>query len=106
MTSLARLPSLIIALHRAARLVEVGRLDGRATQAGLAVGDDGRQRLIDFVRDRGGKLAERRHARDMRELRLRLVQRFFGPLGAAVTSVTAPTNRACPYRLFVARATT
>ena len=77
--------------HRAARLRPGRAPRGRANADSLGVGDHGGERLVHFMGDRGCQFAQRRHARDMREFRLRLVQRFLGRL-AAVTSTTAPMN--------------
>jgi hypothetical protein len=49
-------------------------------EAGVGIGDDGGQGLVDLVRDRGGELAEGRHARDVGELGAGLVQGRLGPL--------------------------
>ena len=67
-------------LHRAARFLQVGRVAVEPAQAGCGVGDDGGQRLVHLMGDRGGELPERRHARDMRKFRLRLMQLLFGSL--------------------------
>ena len=79
-TLLARSASLITRLDGMARLLDLRRLAVQPPQAGLTIGDDAGKRLVDLVRDRGGQLAERRHARDVRKLRLRLLQRLPGPL--------------------------
>jgi len=62
--------------HRAARCVQVGSFAAEPAQTGLGVGDDGGERLVDFMGDRGGQLTQGCHARDMRQLHLCLVQRF------------------------------
>ena len=48
-------------------------------QAGLAMGHDRGQRLVDLVRDGCGDRTQGGHARDMGNLRLRLVQLRFQP---------------------------
>jgi hypothetical protein len=57
-----------------------GRRPRQPAQASTAVGHDGREGLVDFVGDRGGQFAQGGHARDVRQLRLRLAQGFLGPL--------------------------
>src|SRR5258708_7327724 len=49
-------------------------------QTGLGVGDDGGERLVHFMGDRGRNFPERRDARYVCEIRLRLTKRFFGAL--------------------------
>ena len=61
-------------LDRAARLAEVGDLARQPAQAGLAVGDDGGQRLVDLMGDRGRELAQGGDARHMGELAAGAVQ--------------------------------
>ena len=61
-------------LDRAARLADVGHGAPEPAQAGLAVGDDGGQRLVDLMGDRGGELAQGGDARDMGELALGALQ--------------------------------
>ena len=67
-------------LHRAARLVQVGRVAVEPALTGCGVGDDGGQRLVHLMGDRGGEFPQCRHARNMRKFRLRLMQSFFGSL--------------------------
>src|ERR1700693_5468706 len=64
--------------HRAARGVQVGSLAVEPPQTGLAVGDDGGERLVHFMRDRGRQFAQGCYAHDMRQVRLRVAQRLFG----------------------------
>ena len=66
-------------LQGAARFVQVGRVAVEPAQACGGVGDDGGERLVHFMGDRRGEFAQRRHARDMREVRLRFMQLRFGP---------------------------
>ena len=80
MISLARLPLLIVSpTPLAPRQGPHGLVE--QAQADLPVGDDGGKRLVHFVRDRRRKLAKRRHAGDVGELRLRLVQSHLRELG-------------------------
>ena len=76
------LPGPLAVLHdgdeRLADAVEVGPIGGQPLQTGRRVGDDGRQGLVDLVRDGRGQLAHGRHARHPRELRLGPVQRRLG----------------------------
>ena len=51
-----------------AHFVEVGRLTGHEALRGLGVAQDAHERLVDLVRERARELAQRRHARQMREL--------------------------------------
>ena len=60
---------------------QIGGLAAEPADAGVRIGDHGGERLGDFMGNRGGEFAERRHARDMRELGLRLAQRLFGLFG-------------------------
>ena len=66
------------ALQGGARLFEVGVGGGEPAQAGIAVGDDRSQRLVDLVGDGCRHLAHRRHLHDAREVDPRLAQRIFG----------------------------
>jgi hypothetical protein len=66
-TSLARWPS-----------ATVGVGGGEPAQAGIAVGDDRSQGLVDLVGDGCRHLAHRRHLHDAREVDPRLAQRIFG----------------------------
>jgi hypothetical protein len=70
------------AANRFAGFGEVRRIPRQPAQAGVGISDYCGQRLIDFVRDRGGQLSERGHPRDVGPFRLRFEQRFFGPLAA------------------------
>ena len=70
-TSLARFPSRIMRLTASRASSRSGRLAAEPAQAGIAVGDDAGERLIDFVGDRGRQLSQRHHPRDVREFRLR-----------------------------------
>jgi hypothetical protein len=74
------LPVVDDALERLAGILKVGRRPRQPAQASTAVGHDGREGLVDFVGDRGGQFAQGGHARDVRQLRLRLAQGFLGPL--------------------------
>jgi hypothetical protein len=58
--------------HRAARRVHVGSSAAEPAQTGLGVGDDGGERLVHFMGDRGHQLAHRRDAVGVREFQLRL----------------------------------
>ena len=53
-------------------------LAAEPAQAGIGIGDHGGERLVDFMGNRGRQLPHRRDAIDVRELRLRLTQRFRG----------------------------
>ena len=77
-TSLARLPSLMI--HSTERRAAARSGVSRSSQRRQAsrVGDDGGERLVYFMGDGGGQFAQRRHARDMCEFRLRLAQCLLG----------------------------
>src|SRR6267143_652448 len=55
------------------------RVGAQPVQAGTGVGDSRRDRLHDFVGYRGRQFPHRRDAIDMRELHLRLTQRFRSP---------------------------
>ena len=55
------------ALRRELRALKVGRLGGQPTLAGMAVGDDGGERLIDLMGDRGRQFGQARGLRRMRE---------------------------------------
>ena len=63
-----------------ARLFQIGMIARKPTQAGIGVGDGGGDRLIHFVRQGSGQLSHGGHPVHVREIRLRLAQRFFGPL--------------------------
>src|SRR6266849_5239374 len=68
------------ALGSFSSLLEIGRLTHQPAQAGAAVGDNGGKRLINFMRDGGGHLAQRSDPRDVSEFRLRFMQRLFSLL--------------------------
>jgi len=68
--------------HGAARCVQVRSSAVEPAQTGLGVGDDGGERLVHFMGDRGCNFPERRDARYVCEIRLRLTKRFFGALSA------------------------
>src|ERR1700731_3846263 len=55
-------------LYGGVRFVEVGGFAIEPAQACLRVSDDGAKRLVDFVSNRGGQLAQASHAHDMRKL--------------------------------------
>ena len=59
---------------------EVGRVAVEPALAGGGVGDNGGQRLVHLMGDRGGELPQSRHARHMRKFRLRLMQLLLGVL--------------------------
>ncbi len=74
---------------RRACLFHIGVIARKPAQAGIGVSDGGGNRLIQFVRQGGSQLSHGGHPVDACELRLRLTQRFFGPLtGADVHRVT------------------
>ena len=79
-TSPARLPSATIdcRVPRASFRLAGSRSSQRRHAA--ALGDDGGERLVHFMGDRRGELAQRSHARDMREVRQRFMQFRFGSL--------------------------
>ena len=79
-TSAARLPSSTMAASAARTWSRGGRVGAQPVEAGAGVGDDGGQGLVDLVRDRGGQLAQGRHAGDVRELGLGSVQGVLGLL--------------------------
>ncbi len=68
--------------HRAARSVQVGSFAVEPAQTGLGIGDDGCERLVHFMGDGGRQFAQCRHARYVREFRLRLAQCVFGVISA------------------------
>ncbi len=59
-------------------LLQIGWLGAKPAQGGMGIGDCRRDRLVDFMGNRGHQLPHRRDAIDVRELRLRLAQRFRG----------------------------
>src|SRR5260221_1186892 len=63
-----------------ARLFEIWVGASEPIQAGIGVGNGGSNRLIHFVGQGGTQLTHRGHPADVCEIRLRLTQRFFGPL--------------------------
>src|SRR6266478_5227819 len=52
----------------------------KPAQTGAGVIHNRAERLVELVRNRGRHLSQSRHPSDMRQLRLRLTQRFFGLL--------------------------
>ena len=61
-------------------------MPSQEAQRGLSVGQDRRERLIQLVRERGGQLADRRDAREVRQLvsaalRLELRELALGDIG-------------------------
>ena len=65
---------------RAARLIESRRLAVEPSEARVAKGNDARERLVDFVGDRGRQLPQGGQPRGVGELRLRDPKRLFGAL--------------------------
>ncbi len=65
-------------LGRRARLFETGQILAQPSQAGIAAADDAGQRLVDFMCDRSGELAEIGHPRDPDELSPRIMCRGLG----------------------------
>jgi hypothetical protein len=74
-TSAARLPSSMIRPPTQVRFIQIGSSAFEPPQAGLAVGDDGGERLLYFVCERRGQLSQHRHARDVGEFHLRRPER-------------------------------
>src|SRR5258708_22996089 len=72
--------------HRAARCVHVGSSAAEPAQTGLGVGDDGGERLVHFVGDRGRQFAQGYYARYVCELHLRFAKRLFGVIRADICS--------------------
>ena len=66
--------------HNFARLIQIRRFARQKAHTRAAVGHDRSQWLIDFMCDRSYQLSHAGYAADMCEIRLRLAQRFFGPL--------------------------
>jgi hypothetical protein len=64
--------------RRLDRTLDVRRRGRQHPQTRVGVHDDGRERLIDLVRDRGGQRGEARDARHVRELRADFVARLLG----------------------------
>ena len=62
-----------------AQLREVGHGRGDQARGGLCVGHDGRERLVDFVRQGPGQRRQRRHAPDVRELVAQLPRLLLRP---------------------------
>src|SRR5437762_631350 len=62
------------------RLIEVRSGPGKPGLAGVAVGHDGGERLVDFVSDGCRQFSHRHDARNMSQFRLRLPQGVFGLL--------------------------
>ena len=63
-------------------LVNSGHLAVKPSEACIAKHDDGGERLVHFMGDGGRQFAQCRHARDVREFRLRLAQCVFGVISA------------------------
>ena len=59
----------------------LGGVVGEPSEAGFAIGDDGREWLIDLMGNRGGQFAECGDARHMSKLGLRALQRLLRQLG-------------------------
>jgi hypothetical protein len=78
---------------RAARLDEIGSFPVEPAYAGRCVGDNGGERLVDLVSDRGAQLSQGRHARNMSELRLRPLQFSLGPLALEDETIDQNRNR-------------
>ena len=90
-----------------AHFVQVDVVVGKKAQAGLRVAEDGGERLIQLVRERGGEFAEQRDAADAREFGLLLVRAFefrelalmfaprMPPRGAAIRRRRARCRRRC-----------
>ena len=60
-----------------ARAVDIWRIGGQHPQTGTGVGDDARQRLVDFVRDRRRQCSKARDPGHVCELRPDLAERLF-----------------------------
>src|ERR1700686_4477953 len=60
--------------HSAARFVQVGSCPVKPAQAGRRGIDDGSERLIHFMGDRGSQLAQGCYPPDMGQVRLRVAQ--------------------------------
>ena len=76
-TSDARLPSRIVRRAVSRAPSTFGGIGGQHPQTGAGVGDDARQRLVDFVRDRRRQCAEARDPGHVCELRSGLAERLF-----------------------------
>ncbi len=66
--------------RRRARLFEIRRVASEPAQARVGVGGRGGNRLSHFVRQGGSQLSHGGHPGDVREIRSRPTQRFFGAL--------------------------
>src|SRR5882724_5413699 len=66
--------------NNVARLIKIRHLARKQAHARMTVGDDSTERLIDFMSYRSDQFSHGRHPTDMREIRLRFVQRFFSTL--------------------------
>ena len=64
-----------------ARFAQVGSFAIEPAQASRGIGDDGGERLVHFVRDRGCQLAQGCDARGVRDLGLSIKQFLSGPFG-------------------------
>jgi len=62
--------------QRVTRLSQIGRIGIEPAQSGVAAHDHRGERLVHFVRDRGGDLSHHHHSTGVRQLRLREPQRF------------------------------
>src|SRR5260370_13514530 len=67
-------------LSGATRFVQVGSFAVEPAQASLGVGDDGGERLVYFMGDRCGQLAQGRRACGMGEICLRFAKSLLGPI--------------------------
>src|SRR6266404_1886931 len=63
-----------------ARLIKIRHLARKQAHARMTVGDNSTEWLIDFMSYRSDQFAHSSHPTDMREIRLRFVQRFFSTL--------------------------
>ena len=64
--------------ERLPRFVEIGSILVQPAQAAGGIERDGGKRLVDLMRQRCGKFAERRQPRHAGEVRLGISQRLFG----------------------------
>src|SRR2546425_11858773 len=78
-TSAARWPSFTIASRASRTLSRSGTAAANQLSDALASATMGGERLVDLVGDRRSQLAQGRHAGQVGELRLGLLQRFRGP---------------------------
>ena len=82
-TSPARLPSRTMRLSSFPGFLQIRRISGQPAQASTAVTHYARQRLVDFMRDRGGQFTHHAYPVDVREIRLELPQLAHAPLRPA-----------------------